>query len=225
MNNDMNNNLFYNKIKQVLSGCRTLDDAIYMCDALNLNKKDHDIMMTVVNAMKYDSKIIDINSMMKHIKEVNACKYKDDAYDKIDVVFKKTNDPVQIRTLQRFANMKQNKPLYISIKELRDRESEIIIKKCPHCGHDCTGTNETNYIICGYIDNGYMEDGYDWKGCGHDWCFHCEKILCKSWENNQLYLPINRYHDKKCCKKHANSNNKKFPEDYCKCPTSFDSDY
>jgi hypothetical protein len=213
------NNIDFNKIKYILSGCKTLDDAIMICNMFNFNKKDNDIIMSIINAMKFDNNIIDINSMLKYIKEVNDCKYKEDVYDILDNLFKKTNDPVQIRTLQRFTCLKQNKPHYITMKELREKNAEILIsKRCPHCGHICSYTSDTTYTICGYTDN-----GYDWEGCGCDWCFKCDKILCKNWENDQLYLPINRSHDKKCCKKHASLHKKKYPDDYCQCPTSFET--
>ena len=59
------------------------------------------------------------------------------------------------------------------------------------------------------------KNGYDLKGCGRDWCFKCEKILCKLWEQDSLFLEMNRYHTKDCCKKHSIKNNKNYEKDYC----------
>ena len=87
-------------------------------------------------------------------------------------------------------------------------------KKCPHCGYNITDKYNRAYIICGYNDE---KKGYDWNGCGKDWCFRCEKILCKSWETHALHLEMNRSHNDECCSKHAKENNNKYPDDYCQC--------
>ena len=44
--------------------------------------------------------------------------------------------------------------------------------------------NNIEYVICGYINS---NKGYDWNGCGKDWCAKCNKMLCKSWDLNQLW--------------------------------------
>ena len=87
-----------------------------------------------------------------------------------------------------------------------------ISKKCPHCFHILNMPATTQYVICGYHNSTY---GYDWNGCGRDWCFHCNKMLCKRWETNNLHLQMNRHHDDECCLIHAQENNYKYPDDYC----------
>ena len=211
----MNNNIFYKKIKSISSGCKTLDDALFICNNNDLNKMEKEILFSILHSKKYNNDILDIKSMFKYINEINEYKYKEDSYEFIDKISKKTNDPAQIKTFQRIANMKPNRPQYITITEIRKRNI-MIPKKCPHCNHICYGTDDTTYLICGYT-----QSGYDWEGCGKDWCFKCGKILCKSWDNDQLYLPINRVHDKTCCKKHAKNNKKKFPDDYCQCNSNY----
>lgn len=207
----------YNKLKYIISGCRTLDDAVAMCHIFILSKQEKDLMTSIINSKRYDNQTLDLKNMIIQIKEINNCKYREDAYDLINIAMKKTCDAVQIRTLQRLANLKQSKPQFISLKEIRDRNaSQIITKQCPHCGHNCSGTRETEYLMCGYTEN-----GYDLIGCGRDWCFNCEKILCKSWENDQLFIPINRTHDNKCCKKHSVQYKNDYPRDYCQCNLSY----
>lgn len=209
----------YKKIKYIISGCRTLDDAIMMCQLFNLNKKEKDLITSVINSIRYDSQVMDIKTFFSNIKEINNCRYQEEAYDIINTLIKKTADPVQIRTFQRLAKTKQNRPQYVSLKEIRENNANhIITKQCPHCAHSCAGTRDTDYIVCGYTDH-----GYDWGGCGCDWCFKCEKILCKSWEADQLFLPINRIHTEKCCKKHAAKNNNNYSNDYCQCTSNYKS--
>jgi hypothetical protein len=210
----MENNLFYKKIKSISSGCRTLDDALFICNNTNLNKFEKDLTLSIIHSMKYHN-ILDIKTMLKYINEMNNYKYKEDCYDLINNIMQKTNEAVQIKTFQRIANLKPSRPQYVTLKDIRDKNI-IMPQKCPHCHHMCYGSDDTSYIICGYTHT-----GYDWEGCGKDWCFKCGKILCKSWENDQLYLPINRIHDKTCCKKHAKINNKNYLDDYCQCNTNY----
>ena len=70
---------------------------------------------------------------------------------------------------------------------------------CPHCNNKNYGSIGSPYMICGYTPR-----GFDWKGCGKDWCFRCEKLLCKKWEINSLHFELNRIHTDECCSKHAN---------------------
>jgi hypothetical protein len=88
-----------------------------------------------------------------------------------------------------------------------------VCKKCPHCGHINENARESNYIVCGY---GF--DGFDWKGCGKDWCFRCEKKLCKKWDTDALYVMSNRKHNYYCCKSYCDKNNDDLNE-YYKCIT------
>jgi hypothetical protein len=209
----------YNKIKYIISGCRTFDDALLMCQPFDFNKQEKDLIHSVINVKQYNN-IIDIRTFLKLMDEINELKYKDDAYETINQIMKRTTDTIQLKTLMRIANTKQIKPYFISLKEkAHENNINTITKKCPHagCKHEHIGNKNTDYVICGYTIN----DGYDWKGCGRDWCFKCEKILCKSWDSDQLFLQFNRIHDQKCCKKHAHNNNNNYPNEYCHC----DADY
>ena len=74
--------------------------------------------------------------------------------------------------------------------------------------------DNTAYVICGYPD---ANRGYDWKGCCSDWCFSCGKMLCKTWDRDDLNVESNRFHDDECCKIHAKKNGHSYPKDYCNC--------
>lgn len=210
--NDNNMSEIYNKLKYNIIGCKTRNDALHLLNKYELDKRTHDLMMSYIDARKYE-KILDYKKLMGYIDELNKCRYREEAYDIITEASEQTTDLIQIKTFTRIANIKPNKPTITSLKNIRERHKEIYVtKKCPHCGYECRALKNTIYIVCGYKNT-----GYDWEGCTRDWCFQCEKLLCKSWDVDQLYLPENRLHNMICCKKHATLNGKKYPEDYCNC--------
>jgi hypothetical protein len=210
LNNDSYHS--YNKLKFNIIGQKTRDDAINMLNKYNLTPLNHNIMMSYINGKKYDI-AFDNETMIKYINDLNSLKYREDVYESINNLLQNTSDVAQIKTFSRIANSKPPRPQFITLKELRQRNTEhIIVKNCPHCGHKCSSSKEKKYVICGYNDN-----GYDWEGCGNDWCFRCGKMYCKKWERDELYLPTNRFHNSKCCKKHARLNNKIYPDNYCMC--------
>lgn len=205
----------YNKIKHILSGVKTRDDAIYIINKLSLSQINYNLSMSYINGKKYDIAFDNI-TMIKYIRELCNHKYKEDVHESMNGFINNTADPAQIKTFIRIANSKPSRPQY-NIKEQKHKnEIQNITKKCPHCSHKCTAPKTTKYMICGYYDT-----GYDWDGCGNDWCFKCNKLLCKKWENDQLYIPINRTHDNKCCKKHAKLNGKDYKNDYCMCKNNY----
>lgn len=206
----------YNKLKYNILGSKTKEDAYFLLEKYKLDTKCYNFMVSIINSKKYDH-ALDNETMKKYIKDISTFKYKEDAYELISQIILQTSDIAQIKTLTRIADMKPNKPQYISIKELKQRNKENnITRKCPHCAYKCSMPKNTIYVVCGYPDS-----GFDWEGCCKDWCFKCGKMLCKSWEQDQLYLPTNRFHDSKCCKKHSILYGHKYPEDYCRCNTAF----
>ena len=208
-------NFFYQQYKWIFMGTKTLRDAFELIDKLNITHSDRILVLSIINNKKYDNKF-DFKTMQETIYDITDCKYREQAYDKIELLTKSTTDVAQMKTLMRIALSKPLKPNYIPIKQVKDSINDVIIvKKCPHCNHKCNSKKNTEYIICGYNDA-----GYDWEGCNKDWCFKCGKILCKSWESDQLFLLSNRIHDNKCCRKHSVTNGKKYPEDYCQCTNS-----
>lgn len=204
----------FNKLKYNILGQKTRDDAINILNRYKITQLNYNLSMSYINGKKYDL-AFDNETMIKYMKDLNILKYKEDVYEEINnlLILKSTIDIAQIKTFIRIANSKQTRPQYISMKELKQRNTEqVITKLCPHCGHKCTTSRDMKHIICGY-----HESGYDWEGCGGDWCFTCGKMLCKKWDKNELYLLINRFHDSKCCNKHAKKNNYTYPDKYCMC--------
>lgn len=205
----------YNILKKAIVKMKTSSDALEFIKKFNIEKEYEDILKSIIINNKYEI-AFDDNQMIKHLNEIQKSKYKEDAYEIINNLLVHTNDIAQIKTFNRIANNKQSKPKYITIKDIKQRNNELYeYKECPHCGYKCKINKNTKYVICGY-----QNSGYDWEGCGRDWCAECNKILCKNWDNDQLFLFMNRYHDHKCCKKHAQINGNKYPDDYCRCNSS-----
>jgi len=190
--NNENLNKQYNKLKLIFLAFKTKEDAHNFLDKYKLDTRSHYLMVSLINGKKYEN-ALSYDSMLKYIKDIVNCKYREDAYEIISQALKQTSDIAQIKTFTRIADNKPDKPQYITLKELRQREKEnMSSKKCPHCGYRYSAQKHTIYTVCGYGGG-----GYDWEGCGKDWCFKCGKMLCKSWEQDQLYLLTNRLHDQK----------------------------
>lgn len=217
--NNIEYNKFYNKYKYIISGLKTIQDCFLLLEKLNIKGWERNLLLSMIEGKretKICEKYIDYSLLKEIIRDLNNCKYREEAYAHIPQLMAKTTNLAQIKTFTRIANSKPLKPQYISIKEIKSNTQANIFKPCPHCGHSCQAPKFTEYIICGYRDN-----GYDWEGCGKDWCFKCGKILCKSWDNDMLFIEENRSHDMECCKHHAHSHNKVYPDDYCQCNNQF----
>lgn len=215
INNDEYNN-FYNKYKYIISGLHTVEDYFLILEKLDLPIDKKNILSSLIYAKKPE-KSIDYILMKEIIKDLYNYRYREDAYANLPQFLNKTNNLAQIKTFTRIANSKPFKPVYNNIiKEYRNPIQYNVYKQCPHCGHLYSAPKYTDYIICGFGEN-----GYDWEGCGRDWCFKCGKILCKSWENDLLFIEENRNHDINCCKQHSILNNKIYPDDYCQCNNLF----
>jgi hypothetical protein len=200
---------FYN----ILSGCRTLMDAQYFAERyIKLNNGVKNMVLSMINGKRYEN-VLELNTIKLLIESLNHVEFMDDALDITEQYIDKTTDQTQLKTLSRIS---KNKIMRTKINNLvNNNNNEITIKKkCPHCFIDCVAIYNTDYIICGYSNN---TTGYDLIGCGKDWCFKCEKILCKKWSDNNLFVLSNRQHNYECCKKHAIENKKTYPNDYCNC--------
>jgi hypothetical protein len=207
-----NNKLYetYNSYSNVFNGTKTYKDATYMLDILKLNKEEKNIFINIINNKKFQSKL-DFQTMEQGLKEVKNSKYREDANIKVNNIIRNTIDIAQIKALTRVANTLPLKPINTHYNENTNKIHKIK-KMCPHCKKEITMPANTEYIICGY-----GEQSYDWEGCCHDWCFQCGKILCKIWEDDQLFIPFNQIHDRECCKKHSLQHKNKYPHDYCQC--------
>ena len=207
----------YNEFTHILSGCRTILDGYHFAEKYSkFNPESKTLVFSMMNGKKYDN-ILGLKRMKLLLEMLDDVKYKDEAEEIIKKYLEKTNDPTQLKTFSRILKYKILRPIDEIKKEIIEYpeiESDIISKQCPHCMEDCLAKIDTDYIICGYTD---LKNGYNWIGCGKDWCFKCNKILCKKWNTHQLFLEINTFHDNECCKKHAKENNKNYPDDYCQC--------
>lgn len=131
----------------------------------------------------------------------------------INNIKSKTNDKILLHVLKRlYSNCKKSNRNI----ESNNNDNTTIVKNCPHCNMTYTRRSSANttYLICGYTDT---KRGYDMKGCGKDWCFKCGKKLCKSWENDHLYLESNRKHDTECCFKKSIMCDEDHNTEYCHC--------
>ncbi|AYV83546.1 MAG: hypothetical protein Hyperionvirus8_30 [Hyperionvirus sp.] len=199
----------FNKLKYIVVGSKTKEDAICLLESFRVDMRCYNLLLSYVNGKVY-SRAFNFVEMKKYIRELAGCAYRENAVEVLGQILPMTSDSAQVRALTRIAESRPVKPQYISDK--RRWRNSIISKKCPHCDYKCSSSRMTIYIVCGYGEN-----GYDWEGCGRDWCFTCNKMLCKTWEQDQLYMPTNRCHDGRCCKKHAALTGNKYPESYCRC--------
>lgn len=211
--------VFYNKYKHIIKGESTLNDAKYILDKLNIAEDNvkYKLMMSLVNNNSY---MMDYQTIFNSSQELNKLPYREDAYTYINKLLRNTNDLAQIKFLTKKANTKPLKPLAIkqeknvtigTSKTIFDGDINRTEKKCPHCKNKLLGCCNSNYIICGYSDV-----GYDLIGCGKDWCSKCEKMLCKSWNLDQLYSEENRTHNNTCCKEYAEKNKLNY-SNFCQC--------
>jgi len=235
----------YNEFKNILLGCKTINDAEYFADLyIKKNPETKKLVIGLLHGKKYNSNYINFHMMQMIMEKCNICQTQEEVLQIINEYFPckdKNNDNfayknkinkikednyinnVQYKTLIRIAkNKKQisekehNKNLFYR----KDKSESTIVKHCPHpgCGRAFHGTNETKYVICGYEND---NKGIDWYGCRRDWCFSCGKMLCKEWGQHQLHVDCNRIHDSECCKKHSIINKKIYLSDYCQCDNKY----
>jgi len=200
----------YNQLKYIFEGCDTIIDAIQFGNQY-IEKYPHmkSMIMSYMNGKNYKDNI-DIRTKQGILNDVNRCHTRDEALETISKIVDKSTDDVYRKTMERIAHKKHYRKFEHKVVDTHHN----ITKKCPHCQHAVNMPNTTQYIICGYHNPSF---GYDWNGCGRDWCFHCNKMLCKRWEVDNLNLQMNRHHDDDCCSNHALENGYKYPDNYCQC--------
>src|SRR6185503_15685545 len=210
MMESVSNRDIYLQLKAIFDGCDTILDAIHFGN-MYIKKYPHmkSMIQSYMKGRTYRD-TIDIRTKQSMMYDIHMCDNCDDALEGLSKLVDKTNDDVYRKTLERLAHRKH----YRKIKHKQIEQHHNVSKKCPHCSHVLTMPENTQYVICGYHNS---IQGYDWDGCGRDWCFQCNKMLCKRWETDNLNVPINRSHDEECCSKHAHDNDYKYPEDYCQC--------
>jgi hypothetical protein len=216
----MENRVEYNKYKKFFDGI------IMECDIIFLKKycpiEDHPMIDNIINMKKYfynndtgifsminnDDKIgcVDI---FKIIDEINKLKYQEDCEKYIQLMKQKAMNKYQKNILTQIISKKPHDLTYIDLPQIE--------KCCPHCEKKNMAPLGTVYIICGVDSQGLKPiNNYD-ESCLNDWCFDCGKKLCKNWNKDNLFVVGNRIHNNECCRKHAQKNGNKYPEDYCQC--------
>lgn len=201
----MNNEkiFFYKLYEDVTSSEKYSDDCdnYYKYSRL-ANNDEQDLMRSLLNKSTY-VKSINIDDFCRYL---NILEKQD--IDKqrsiISEIIKDTSDEAQLNTFNRILKIKKWKNY---------KDTAKIRKRCPRCNYATIASEDTEYVICGYVEN----KGYDRKGCGYDWCFKCGKKLCKFWELNNLFDKYNRFHNSKCCKSYAYHTDDIYPDNFCQC--------
>lgn len=195
------------KYKFIFCGIFTLNDALYFHKKLenNISEQSHVIIGKLLLTKKYNPSAHDYTTFINILNKVNDCKYREESEELCGFLYNKI-DKCQLSTLNRLCSNKPRRPKYICAAQNK--------KFCPHCNISVLCHPLTRYVICGYSNN-----GCDWEGCGNDWCFICEKKLCKNWFKNNLFVFENRIHNNNCCKLYANKMNMDY-NDFCHCNIS-----
>jgi hypothetical protein len=227
----------YNEIRNILSGCKNIDDAKYIMKIyLRNNPESKKIAMSVLFGQTYEDNISS-NILHEIMEKINNCSNYDMCLKLINEYYPNDNNNIlKLKTLKKMLSKKEiiknnnslhninphqnyliNINLNCSNKQNKKIKQNEILKECPHCSKPYIGNENLTHVICGYNNS---HQGFDWEGCTKDWCFSCGKKLCKSWIENKLYLEINRTHNFECCKKHASTNCELYGN-YCQCNNKY----
>ena len=202
-----------NEMKSIFSGCDSTIDAIHMSEYLFSKYPQHkQLIVSYRDSLPYPDHI-DLMTKIVSLESVSNAPSKDDALNLKNTLSSRSSDIIYLKTLERIVSRKRNKSYTHDTYNTQYHHIPTVIKNCPHCDEPMKMTEDTTYVICGYPKN----KGYDWNGCCCDWCFSCGKMLCKTWENDDLNVEENRYHDDSCCKAHSKRNGYTYPTDYCQC--------
>jgi hypothetical protein len=202
----------YNEFKNILNGCQSIGDAKYFAEIyLKQNPECKKLVYALLNGKSYSNKY-DFKTYHNIMIKINKCDFQEDCIQIINDLYPNKNEnDIQIMTLMRIINNKKKKDTDKYVKKIKSND---IIKHCPHCAEKYVGNLSTIHVICGYKD---LHHGFDWIGCQKDWCFVCGKKLCKSWNDDKLFLEPNRIHNSECCKQDAFLNNESYLNHYCQC--------
>jgi hypothetical protein len=207
----MSDNNMIIEMKTLFSGCDSKIDAMHMTEPLLLKYPDYKkIIISYRDSLIYPDNI-DLMAKVASLESVYSASTRDDALNLKNSLSSRSNDPIYLRALERIVSRKRNKRNETNRTYI---PRTIIGRECPHCGETMRMPVGTTYVICGYPDE---NRGYDWKGCCGDWCFACGKMLCKTWERDELNVESNRHHDDNCCRPHAKKNGHNYLNNYCHC--------
>jgi hypothetical protein len=197
------------EFKYILSGCRTIIDALYFAELYSKDKSEDNknLIISMVYGEPYNN-IMDLSSLREILNNMTNVMIENN--DNVNIYI---NDVLQTRIFIRISNIINKKCTKVYTKK-----NKSIKKYCPHCSRKYISSITSEYVICGLEDE---KNGFNWDGCGKDWCFKCEKKLCKIWSSDKLFLNINRCHDEECCKIHSKLNKNNYLFDYCQCKNLF----
>lgn len=196
------------ELDDILEGCHSIIDAHQFRVKYKKKYPEYETLIdSIIDGFDFFDNV-DIISKQEILKDIICISEKDKIFDILDNTIKRTNDDILINCIENIIPTKGYK------KKKHIIDNNEITKQCPHCNHSISSNKDTKYIICGYHDT---NNGYDHKGCGNDWCFKCNKKLCKNWIDDKLNSEINRLHDIDCCEKKAVKNNEDYKNNYCQC--------
>lgn len=202
-------NEIYTVFDNILCGCKTMLDAVYFAQKILKNNMEYkELLIGMIHGRKYD-KVLDYRTLAHTLCELNEVEYRNEIDDFIDKNLKNNVDLTQLNSIMRISRIKNIKvgpenrnKVKFATKLFNIKKEDTMNKICPHCNVNIPVPKDSNYIVCGYVNNEYM-----WLGCGRDWCGKCNKMLCKSWDINNLENEENRIHNQTCCKTYAKENN------------------
>lgn len=199
----------YYKYKHIFSGAPAIGDIDFL-----INKCPVDDLPLINSLIKSDKNRGNIQKlsciqMSTAIRDMNQMQFKDECEKYLKNIFpqKTSIDIIQNDILNKIKDSKSSDFSYIDIP--------YPAKKCPHCGHINIAPHNTEYIVCGVDPTGKMQ--LDSSACLNDWCFVCEKKLCKNWYKDALFNANNRTHNGNCCQNHALSRGEDYQKEYCHC--------
>jgi hypothetical protein len=196
----------YYKYKKIFEGIDTADDIAFL---RNECPKDDWAIIDSIIATKEVHNCLGITSLNNIIDVTTKIKYRNDVekYLSTHMTHERAN-PYQHVIFEKIKSRKQYNTTYLNSIQLE--------KPCPHCGLINKASLDTEYVVCGVDANGIIAIDFE-HGCLNDWCFVCGKKLCKNWCKHNLHDHVNRKHNGECCRRHANINGGKYPDDYCIC--------
>jgi hypothetical protein len=202
------------KYKLLFLSLNNIKDINKLCNLLNLSNNEKIYINNYFNSLNLPKKI-SYNDFLGILDDLHNLKYKEDVMENLYKLGNKTTDINQINSIIKIGNTKQEKYSNIITNNIKEKNKWFNIKQnCPHCNITCKIDFESDYAICGYNDT---RIGYNWEGCGRDWCTKCGKKLCKKWNENNLFIIENRFHDNECCLKYCKLLGNNYLLDFCQC--------
>lgn len=214
----------FNKFSNAVANTTLYSEAVELYNNFIHNAKNPVEHMLIVSMLNHTNfyKRMDSEKFHMYIRLIRAATTKDDIDRLSNSVLSNTECTAQIATINRIVRS-CTKDVSVSSNSIDSKDITvpavkklITTRRCPHCNFKNTASTDTKYIICGY-----NKTSFDYKGCGHDWCFSCERKLCKSWETHNLYNVHNRHHNSRCCHRQALVLGDSYEEEYCQCTSKF----